>query len=37
MRLIELEAVGMIFKTKEECEAVLPALRKKYLGGDDNV
>lgn len=28
---------GMIFKTKEECEAALPALRKKYLGGDDNV
>ena len=22
---------GMIFKTKEECEAALPALRKKYL------
>lgn len=28
---------GMIFKTKEECEAALPELRKKYLGGDDNV
>lgn len=27
---------GMIFKTKEECEAALPALRKKYLGGDKN-
>lgn len=28
---------GMIFRTAEECEAALPALRKKYLGGDDNV
>lgn len=28
---------GLIFKTYEECEAALPALRKKYLGGDDNV
>lgn len=28
---------GMIFRTEEECEAALPALRKKYLGGDDNV
>lgn len=28
---------GMIFKTKAACEAALPALRKKYLGGDDNV
>lgn len=28
---------GMIFKTKEECEAALLELRKKYLGGDDNV
>lgn len=37
MRLIELEAAGIIFKTKEECEAALPALREKYLGGDDNV
>ena len=25
---------GMIFRTKEECAAALPALRKKYLGGD---
>ena len=23
---------GLIFKTYEECEAALPALRKKYLG-----
>ena len=28
---------GFIFKTYEECEAALPELRKKYLGGDDNV
>lgn len=28
---------GMIFRTAEECEAALPELRKKYLGGDDNV
>lgn len=28
--------VGMIFKTKEECEEILPELRKKYLGGIDN-
>lgn len=28
---------GMIFKTREECEAAMPELRKKYLGGDDNV
>ena len=28
---------GLIFKTYEGCEAALPALRKKYLGGDDNV
>lgn len=28
---------GMIFRTREECEAAIPALRKKYLGGDDNV
>lgn len=28
---------GMVFRTKEECEAALPELRKKYLGGDDNV
>lgn len=27
---------GMIFRTKEECEAALPELRKKYLGGIDN-
>lgn len=26
---------GMIFRTKAECEAALPELRKKYLGGDD--
>ena len=25
---------GFIFKTYEECGAALPALRKKYLGGD---
>lgn len=24
---------GLIFKTYEECEAALPELRKKYLGG----
>ena len=24
---------GMIFRTAEECEAALPELRKKYLGG----
>lgn len=29
-----LKEAGMIFKTKAECEAALPALRKKYLGGD---
>ncbi len=28
---------NLIFRSKEECEAALPALRKKYLGGDDNV
>lgn len=28
---------GMIFRTREECEAAMPELRKKYLGGDDNV
>ena len=28
---------GMIFRTAEGCEAALPELRKKYLGGDDNV
>lgn len=27
---------GMIFRTKEECEAALPELRKKYLGGGSN-
>lgn len=27
-----LKEAGMIFRTKEECEAALPALRKKYLG-----
>lgn len=32
-----LKEADMIFRTKEECEAALPALRKKYLGGDDNV
>ena len=32
-----LKEAGMIFRTREECEAALPALRKKYLGGDDNV
>lgn len=34
---IALKEAGMIFRTAEECEAALPALRKKYLGGDDNV
>ena len=28
-----LKEAGMIFKTKAECEAALPELRKKYLGG----
>lgn len=32
-----LKEAGMIFKTKAECEAALPELRKKYLGGDKNV
>ena len=32
-----LKEAGMIFRTAEECEAALPELRKKYLGGDDNV
>ena len=32
-----LKEAGMIFRTKAECEAALPELRKKYLGGDDNV
>ena len=27
---------GFIFKTYEECEEILPELRKKYLGGIDN-
>ena len=31
-----LKEAGMIFKTYEECEAALPELRKKYLGGIDN-
>lgn len=31
-----LKEAGMAFKTKEECEAALPELRKKYLGGIDN-
>lgn len=31
-----LKEAGMIFKTKEECEAALPELRKKYLDGDDD-
>lgn len=31
-----LKEAGMIFKTEEECRAALPALRKKYLGGDDD-
>lgn len=33
---IALKEAGMIFKTKEECEAALPELRKKYLGGENN-
>lgn len=32
-----LKEAGMIFRTAEECEAALPELRKKYLGGDDDV
>lgn len=31
-----LKEAGMVFRTKEECEAALPELRKKYLGGDDD-
>lgn len=31
-----LKEAGMIFKTKAACEAALPALRKKYLGGGCN-
>lgn len=27
---------GMIFRTREECEAAMPELRKKYLGGESN-
>lgn len=27
---------GMVFRTAEECEAALPELRKKYLGGENN-
>lgn len=27
---------NLIFRTKEECEAALPELRKKYLGGENN-
>lgn len=27
-----LKEAGMIFRTREECEAALPELRKKYLG-----
>lgn len=26
---------GFIYQSKEECEAALPELRKKYLGGDE--
>lgn len=33
---ISLKEAGMIFRTKEECEAALPELRKKYLGGENN-
>lgn len=32
-----LKEAGMVFRAKEECEAALPELRKKFLGGDDNV
>lgn len=31
-----LKEAGMVFRTAEECEAALPELRKKYLGGDEN-
>ena len=31
-----LKEAGMIFRTEEECEAALPELRKKYLGGENN-
>ena len=27
-----MQEVGMVFRTKAECEAALPELRKKYLG-----
>ena len=30
-----LKEAGMVFRAKEECEAALPELRKKYLGGDE--
>ena len=33
---ISLKEAGLVFRTKEECEAALPVLRKKYLGGDKN-
>ena len=33
---IALKEAGMIFKTKAACEAALPVLRKKYLGGENN-
>lgn len=33
---ISLKEAGLVFRTKEECEAALPALRKKYLGGGCN-
>ena len=32
-----LKEAGMLFRTAAACEAALPELRKKYLGGDDNV
>ena len=28
------QETGMLFRTAEECEAALPALKQKYLGGD---
>lgn len=27
---------GMVFRTREECEAAIPELREKYLGGNNN-
>lgn len=30
------QEAGMVFRTKEGCEAALPELKKKYLGGNDN-